>query len=256
MRRPTRLEQLFRSNRGLAAAPRVPEGTRVYAVGDIHGCDDLLAAMHRQIRADADAAPEERKVVVYLGDYVDRGTNSRAVIETLVSDPLDGFERVMLCGNHDAWMLEFLDDIDVGMPWLFNGGGATLLSYGVAGDARSLRNSLDQTQEAFRRALPAAHRRFLADLRLTYREGDYLFVHAGIRPGVAFEQQQPQDLLWIREGFLDSDADHGCLVVHGHTISEMPESMPNRIGIDTGAFATGRLTCLVLRGTERRFLQT
>ena len=236
--------------------PRVPDDTRVYAVGDLHGCADLLVRMHYHIRADAAGSTAKRKVVVYVGDYVDRGPDSRQVIEALVSTPLEGFEQVTLCGNHDAWMLQFLDDESIGMPWLFNGGGATLLSYGIGLAGGTPRSRLAQAQEELRANLPAGHRGFLQKLQTMHREGDYLFVHAGIRPGIPLAEQTEEDLLWIREGFLDSDADHGMVVVHGHTIAPEPEVLPNRIGIDTGAFATGRLTCLVLEGTERRFIRT
>lgn len=237
------------------ATGRVPDGTRVYAVGDLHGCSDLLGRMHGLIVADARSAEVDRKVIVYVGDYVDRGPDSRAVIETLISNRLDGFETVTLRGNHDAWMLAFLDDVSVGISWLYNGGGATLLSYGIPfGGIGSSR--LDTLQRQLLEAIPASHRGFLETLRIAHREGGYVFVHAGIRPGVSLDAQSPNDLLWIREDFLDSDADHGFVIVHGHTIADRPELLPNRIGIDTGAFATGRLTCVVLEGDTRRFIQT
>ena len=172
-------------------------------------------------------------------------------------DPMPGFERVDLLGNHDAWMLSFLDDPDVGPVWMANGGLETLLSYGVGRPAEAdpaQRNAA--MSNALASALPAMHLDFLRRLATTHREGGFLFVHAGIRPGLAIEAQQPDDLLWIREPFLTDERDHGFIVVHGHTIAERPEVMDNRIGIDTGAFATGRLTCLVLEGSAHRFLQT
>ena len=251
------LSRLLARDRTEHRTPRVPAGTRVYAVGDVHGCAGLLATMHELIREDSAESAVTRKILIYLGDYVDRGPESRLVLETLASEPLEGFETVALCGNHDAWMLQFLDDVTLGVPWLYNGGGATLLSYGIgASAAASLRERVTQAQSELRAVLPAAHRAFLQGLRSSHREGDYLFVHAGIRPGVPLDRQELEDLLWIREGFLDCDDDHGLVVVHGHTIVDRPEVFPNRIGIDTGAFATGRLTCLVLEGDERRFLQT
>lgn len=235
----------------------VPPDTRVYAVGDVHGRADLLARLHETIRGDAADAPLRRKVLLHVGDYVDRGLQSRQVLELLAGDAMPTFERIDLIGNHDAWMLDFLDDPAVGPAWLANGGLETLLSYGVGRptegdpDERVARMSADLTA-----ALPQPHLDFLRRLRRTHREGDYLFVHAGIRPGVALDDQAPDDLLWIREPFLDDDRDHGLVVVHGHTIAERPEVFDNRIGIDTGAFATGRLTCLVLEGSDHRFLQT
>lgn len=235
----------------------VPEGTRVYAVGDVHGRADLLDRLHESIRQDAAAAPTERRVLVHLGDYVDRGLGSREVLDRLAGDLLPGFERVDLIGNHDAWLLAFLDDPGIGPLWLANGGLETLLSYGVPRPAdgppaeRYARMSADLAA-----ALPPEHLRVLRALVRTHREGDYLFVHAGIRPGVALADQREEDLLWIREPFLDDESDHGVIVVHGHTIAERPEVRDNRIGIDTGAFATGRLTCLVLEGGGYRFLQT
>ncbi|MFQ5955692.1 MAG: metallophosphoesterase family protein [Kiloniellales bacterium] len=235
---------------------RVPDDSRVYAVGDIHGRLDLLMAVEDLILEDAAKAPERRKVVVYLGDYVDRGPESRGVIEHLREAPLTGFERVYLIGNHESMMLAFLEDLGAGPGWMWNGGDATLMSYGVAAPtAWTDRNQLEAAQDGLERALPQSHREFLAALVLSHREGDYLFVHAGIRPGVALDKQDPNDLVWIREEFLDSSADHGVMVVHGHTIREQPVRRPNRIGIDTGAYFTGRLTCLILAGDQVTLLQ-
>ncbi len=230
-------------------AHKVPDDTRVYAIGDIHGRLDLLEAVEGLVLDDAAEAPERRKVVVYLGDYVDRGPESRGVIEHLLAAPLDGFEAVHLIGNHESMMLDFLEDPSVGPGWMWNGGDATLASYGVAApSAWTGRDRLAAARDELERALPPGHRDFLAGLALSHREGGYLFVHAGIRPGVALDQQDPTDLMWIREEFLGSTADHGVKVVHGHTIAERPVMLDNRIGIDTGAYLTGRLTCLMLAG--------
>jgi diadenosine tetraphosphatase ApaH/serine/threonine PP2A family protein phosphatase len=242
------------------AAPRpaaeAPSGTRIYAIGDIHGRSDLLDRLHDMIRVDALGHPSAEKVVVYLGDYVDRGDDSRGVIDRLIDRPLSGFRTVALRGNHEEFLLRFLDDPEVGPAWIANGGDATLYSYGVDWRPAFGEGDLPAVSEAFRRELPRDHLAFLDGLALSDVEGDYLFVHAGIRPGVALAAQTPDDLMWIRGEFLDSTADHGHVVVHGHTITESPEMRDNRIGIDTGAFATGRLTCLVLDGAERRLLQT
>lgn len=237
-------------------AASVPAGEAVYAVGDLHGRLDLLDDMLDQIRRDADAFHAERRWIVYLGDYVDRGPDSRSVIDRLIAGPPDGFEQICLMGNHEAWMLEFLENAQVGNGWLMNGGGATLGSYGVAAKRIFLSVGLESTRQKLLEALPADHREFLDGLQLMWRRGDYVFVHAGVRPDVPLDDQDPQDLLWIRDDFLGAPDDFGCVIVHGHTIRDAPEVKANRIGVDTGAFATGRLTCLALHGTERRFLQT
>ncbi len=248
------LQKLFASR---AARYAAPPGTRVYAVGDIHGRADLLASLVGRIKADAEASPVERRVIVYIGDYVDRGLQSKEVIEFLCSDPTPGFEAVFLKGNHDAWLLEFLDDPDISPSWLSIGGQATLLSYGVGLSAETPQNDrLQKASEQLLRALPSHHLEFLRSLRLSHAEGGYLFVHAGIRPGVAIEAQREQDLLWIRDEFTGDESDHGKCIVHGHSVSSAPELRSNRIGIDTGAYATGRLTCLVLEGESKRFVTT
>jgi serine/threonine protein phosphatase 1 len=238
--------------------PAARAGSRVYAVGDVHGRLDLLAGLHGLIAADAAAAGASRKVIVYLGDYVDRGPDSRGVIELLMQRPLPGFEHVHLLGNHEDYLLQFLANAALGPNWCSYGGRETLISYGVRPPLPFAARDADF--EIARRALadkiPPTHVAFLRNLKLTHAEGDYFFVHAGVKPGVALAEQQSEDLLWIRDEFLECRDDFGACVVHGHTIVAAPEERHNRIGIDTGAFATGRLTALVLEGTERRFLQT
>jgi serine/threonine protein phosphatase 1 len=239
---------------------RVPDGTRVYAVGDIHGRADLLSTIRKKITKDAKKGTRKagikRKVVVYLGDYVDRGPDSCGVIDMLLDDPLPGLEEVYLKGNHEDYMTKFLAGDGDGLGWLFNGAEATIASYGLDPGSwmdfdherlRTLRAELFD-------AMPERHRAFLKDLALHHREGDYLFVHAGIRPERPIGAQEEEDLMWIREDFLDSDADHEARVVHGHTISWTPEFKPNRIGIDTGAFVSGVLTALVVEGAETRVI--
>ncbi|MCW5771168.1 MAG: serine/threonine protein phosphatase [Rhodospirillaceae bacterium] len=237
--------------------PRVPQGARVYAVGDVHGRIDLLRALEAQIVADAASRAERcRNLLVYLGDYVDRGPNSKRVVDTLVDRPLPGFERFHLMGNHEAFLIEFLNDLEAGPGWFFNGGLATLASYGVKigkNDELSY-ETLRRVQEEFRRKLPQSHLDFYTNLDFSRVEGDFFFVHAGIRPGVPLDNQTDEDMLWIREEFLGCDDDFGKVVVHGHTISWEPEVKCNRIGIDTGAFASGVLTALVLEGREQDFL--
>ena len=237
---------------------RVEPGVRVYAIGDIHGRDDLLERMHAMIEADRMVPPSADAVVVYLGDYVDRGPCSCEVIDRLIRKPVKGCRAIHLRGNHEDMMLRFLDDAanDV---WLANGGLATLLSYGVA-EAEQWISFLGRDRQRFRdglaRLLPETHRRFLVGLTDSFVSGDYLFVHAGIRPGRPLDKQDPRDLMWIRGPFLACEEDFGKRVVHGHTITPEPEVLPNRIGIDTGAFFTGRLTCLVLEEDRMRFLAT
>lgn len=243
-----------------ARAPAsAPADTRVYAVGDIHGSAHLLEALMEQIVEDAGRQPGvARKLLVFLGDYVDRGLESPRVIDMLSAGPPPGFEQVCLMGNHEEAMFGFLEDIRIGPMWLRNGGGETLLSYGIAlpSSIAGVNERLEAARLALRERLPESHLAFLKGLALFHVEGDYLFVHAGVRPKVALANQHPNDLLWIREEFLSSRADFGHVVVHGHTIAPEPQERPNRIGIDTGAYATGVLTCVVLEGAERRFLQT
>jgi serine/threonine protein phosphatase 1 len=241
----------------------VPPGTRVYAVGDCHGGLEALCRLQSEIVADSARAddigpPAQRRVVVYLGDYIDRGPDSRGVLDLLIGETLAGFETVHLLGNHESLMRGFLDGEDVAPVWLRNGGTETMHSYGLdvaalngpwpLGDPPALRAALTS-------AVPEAHRTFLKGLALSHVEGDYLFVHAGIRPGVPLEAQGENELLWIREPFLSSTADHGKVVVHGHSVSREPESLANRIGIDTGACYGGKLTALVLEDDQRFFLQ-
>ncbi len=236
--------------------PKVPEGTLVYAVGDVHGRADLLEKMHAAILKDSLDVPAERKVVVYLGDYVDRGPQSKKVVDILLDKPLKGFERVHLMGNHEAFLIEFLNDLEAGPGWFFNGGLTTLSSYGVKiGKHDELSYEvLQRVQEEFLDKMPKAHLDFYKTLEFSRTEGDFFFVHAGIRPGVPLDNQTDEDMLWIREEFLGCEDDFGKVIVHGHTITWEPEVKSNRIGIDTGAFASGVLTALVLEGREQDFL--
>ena len=231
---------------------KTPEAMRLYAIGDVHGCDGLLADAHDAIAADLAARPAADHRIIHVGDYVDRGPDSAGVVERLVrlrgSDP----RIVCLRGNHDALMEDFLTDpIGAGPTWLANGGGRTLADYGVTAEPR---HGLVGLAAQFAARLPASHREFLESLTCSATFGDFFFCHAGIRPGVPLDRQDPQDLLWIRDPFLFDASAHGVVVVHGHTPAPEPEIRPNRINIDTGAVFTGRLTCLVLEGTAFRFL--
>ncbi len=250
-----------------AARPgTMPPGTRVYAVGDVHGQLPLLQDLHEVIRRDLDKSAPQRAVVVYLGDYVDRGSESCGVLELLSSGhglPDGLVERVHLAGNHEDMMLTALDPAQAGtargagltMTWLQNGGVDTLTSYGVKADTATPFTQLaDSIRTAMAKAMPASHRAFLDALKLYHQEGGYLFVHAGIRPGIPLERQSREDLFWIRKDFLDCREPHPFVVVHGHTPCRLPQMLDNRICVDTGAFATGRLTCGVFEGSERRLL--
>jgi serine/threonine protein phosphatase 1 len=251
------LSFLRRKQEEEAVIASVPRGIRVYAVGDIHGRADLLVRLLDMITEDARAAPGPVNYLVYLGDYVDRGLHSRQVIDIMLADPPPTFGAIYLRGNHEATFLEFLNNPSMGPGWFKFGGLATLKSYGIDVPATMTPDQrIVFAQAELRRRLPPAHLSFLNHLRYSLTIGDYFFTHAGIRPGVALNAQDRQDLLWIRDEFLNSTVDHGKIVVHGHTISDLPEVRTNRIGIDTGAYASGHLTCLVLEDDRRRFLAT
>lgn len=235
---------------------RGPEGWRAYAVGDIHGRLDLLDRLLKSIADDHAARPPAKGLLVFLGDLIDRGPQSAEVVERVRTLELPGFRTVALAGNHEDAMRRVLGG-EAGeiAGWLRFGGIQTLASYGC--DAVELaRLAPSDAQKRIAAAIPQADHRFLADLADSFRFGDYLFVHAGIRPGVPLDQQSAEDLRWIREPFLSDRRDHGMTVVHGHTISEEVQVVGSRIGIDTGAYATGWLTALAIEGAKRWLLDT
>jgi serine/threonine protein phosphatase 1 len=244
----------------VARATGLSPATRVYAVADIHGRPDLLSAIHASIAEDLAEAKVARAVAVYLGDYIDRGNGSRQVIDMLCAPSPPGLDRVFLKGNHEAMMLSFLDGSTSCGTWIMNGGVATMRSYGIDlggfGDMPRGRDSEDALRARLRAALPEAHARFFAGLKLWHVEGNCLFVHAGVRPGIPLERQDPHDLLWIRHEFLAARRPFDGLVVHGHTINPAPEIHEHRIGIDTGAYLSDALTCAVLQDDRVRFLRT
>lgn len=239
----------------------------MYAVGDIHGRLDLLKEILRMIERDNEARPPAQTQLVFLGDYVDRGPDSKNVIDRLLDSVPGGFETVFLQGNHEETMLYValhgLHDPQVFDTWISFGGCMTMASYGV--DVELLFSALssglsdvkrERVVEQFASALPEQHLRFLSELKTFYTVGDYFFVHAGVQPGVPLDEQTPEVCLWIRNEFLRHKGDFGKIVVHGHTPRPEPDIQSNRIGIDTGAYRTGRLTALCLEGESRRFLAT
>ena len=247
---------LFKSFRRSEAPPAVPRGLRVYAIGDIHGRADLLDELLEAIEADWRSKPARRRVLVFLGDLIDRGPDSRGVIQRVATLELDRAEIVCVLGNHEEVLVGLLDGHpDQFENWLRFGGQECLASYGLESTALS-GLAPRQALAKMREAIPRAHRQFLRGMSDSVRIGGYLFVHAGIRPGVPIEAQRTVDLRWIRAPFLDDDTGHGFVVVHGHTISEQVEWRSNRIGVDTGAYRSGVLTALVLEDTSRRILQS
>lgn len=236
-------------------APAAPEGERAYAVGDVHGRLDLVEQMISLLEADVRSRPARRTHVVFLGDLVDRGPDSRGVIDYLSRWRPSWAQPHFLTGNHEeALLLSLEGDREVMKDWLRYGGRQCLESYGL--DPAAIERLPPPEAHALIRAhVPREHVRFIRSFSDSFAFGDYLFVHAGIRPGIPVHAQQTDDLRWIREPFLDHRGSHGCIVVHGHTIVDAPEFRDNRIGLDTGAFRSGRLTALGLEG-RRQWLVT
>lgn len=230
------------------APASLPRGQRIYAIGDIHGCAARLAALHARIAQDLAERPIAAATLLHLGDYIDKGEDSAGVLDHLLKPAPRGLRRIDLTGNHEVALLTAL----TGEPgeisdWLWCGGRPTLASYGVAAEAGP---------EAWAAAIPPAHLQFMRGLRRHHRAGGYLFVHAGIRPGLDFAAQDPEDFIRIRQPFLSSEAEHGMVVVHGHTARGEPEIRHNRINLDTAAWSGGPLTCAVLEGARIGFLQS
>ena len=231
----------------------VPDGMRVYCVGDVHGRHDLLRQMAERVEADIKSASFDNAETVFLGDYVDRGHGSIHVVEQLARGEWPT-PIIALAGNHEDLLMAFLEDDGVLEAWRSLGGLETLHSYGVDVGPAMAKRDFGAVQAAFAACFPEPHRQFLEGLKDSTTIGDYFFCHAGVRPGVPLDRQDRNDLLTIRDAFLASELEHGKLVVHGHTPSLVPEIRFNRIGIDTAGYATGRLTCLVLEKNQRRFL--
>jgi len=234
-------------------------GELVYAVGDIHGCYDLMKDLLARLAADTERrARGRRAILIFLGDYVDRGPHSARVMEALVWLQRRGdLEIHFLKGNHEQALLEFLDAPERGGPWIGFGGAETLASYGVdAPGAEASPAEYRTARDELLERMPASHLRLLQQLETMVVVGDYAFVHAGVRPGVPLEAQEETDLLWIRRGFVDQPGPFGKMIVHGHTwLSEQPQLEEHRIGLDTGGYATGVLSALRIEDGEYEVLQ-
>ncbi|HAY06955.1 MAG TPA: serine/threonine protein phosphatase [Hyphomonas sp.] len=245
-----------------------PDGLCLYAIGDIHGRRDLLERLTQMIEEDAQSLPEGVKPqIIFLGDYIDRGLQSKDVINFFTSGAVDQFDPVFLMGNHEEALLRFYQEATFGSQWARYGGAETLYSYGLAPpnqraslnshtEMAAARNAWTKVWNEFRVRLPAEHLAFFQNLQPYHVAGDYLFVHAGVRPGVALDQQSMRDMLWIREEFLDDPQDFPQMVVHGHTPMDTVHYDHRRLGLDTGAFLTGKLTAARLTGTDVAFLST
>lgn len=245
-----------------------PEGECYFAIGDIHGRRDLLERLIEQIEHDCESLPKDTKcTLVFLGDYIDRGLQSRDVVDLLISDRLKNFETVFLMGNHEEALLRFLTDASFGKQWVRYGGGETLYSYGfqppnsraslTSHEAMAaVEKTWDKIWTQFRERLPKEHLEFYQALKPYHVAGDYLFVHAGMRPDVPLENQSVRDLLWIRDEFLDDPREFDQVIVHGHTPADGVFHDNRRIGLDTGAFISGRLSAAKLFGQDVSFLET
>ncbi len=228
---------------------------RLYIIGDIHGRSDLLDRMVNAIYRDIDKHGWRKSLTITLGDYVDRGPDSRGVLDRLARNPFPA-EYIALRGNHEALFESFMHHDSDGEFWRQLGGLETLHSYGVPIKNLGVGKGSEEAAEALNAAVPEEHRAFLASLKNSICIDGNFFCHAGVRPNVPLDRQTVDDLYWIRGEFLNSEQDFGKMIIHGHSPHEWPEVKPNRVNIDTGAFATGRLTCLVIEGDCGRFLFT
>jgi serine/threonine protein phosphatase 1 len=247
---------MFRFSRAEGVQAKGAKGYRAYVVGDIHGRLDLLEDLLAKVHAELQHRPARKTLLAFVGDLIDRGPNSAQVIERLRTYRRNGIQPVFLLGNHEEVLLRILGgDETLVASWLQFGGLQCLDSYGVE-PARLRGRSVPDIIKIVQEAVPSNHVEFLESFIDSCRFGDFLFVHAGIRPGVELELQSQADMRWIREAFLFDETDHGFIVVHGHTISEEVDDRPNRIGIDTGAYRTGVLTALAIEGKKRWLIDT
>jgi serine/threonine protein phosphatase 1 len=229
--------------------PRTPVGVRIYAIGDIHGRADLLQDALNRIDIDLAKSPISASIQVFLGDYIDRGPESRQVIDQLVARKKT-HQTVFLKGNHETLLMNFITDPTILGAWERLGGLETLMSYGVVPSINADPISRVKFAANLEKTFPESHRLFFADLKSSFTCGDFFFVHAGVRPGIPLAKQKEEDLLWIRDDFLVCEDDFSKIIVHGHTPVRQPDIRPNRINIDTGAYMTGQLTCLRLEDEE------
>jgi serine/threonine protein phosphatase 1 len=247
---------MFNFALGRGNAPAGSRGWRAYVVGDIHGRLDLLEQLLDKIHRDLSKRRARKALLVFVGDLIDRGPRSAQVVERLRTYRRPGIRTVFLLGNHEEVLLRILSgEADLIAKWCQFGGTECLKSYG-ADSAKLAQASEKEALAIVRKAIPKEHVKFIESFDDSCRFGDYLFVHAGIRPGVDLDQQRQSDLRWIREPFLFDETDHGFIVVHGHTIRPEVETRPNRIGIDTGAYRTGILTALAIEGNDSWLLDT
>lgn len=243
-------------------SPAVTGSRRIYAIGDIHGYDDLLGALQQAISADMARHPAEQALIIYLGDLIDRGPNSLDVIDMIIDykeNPPANAQVVCLRGNHDEWLIAFVDDASIVSPWALKGGLETLASYGLSKDdvlaAVADPDIAEALRQQFLLQLPERHKDFMLSLPLSHIEGDYFFAHAGVDPDRRLADQRREDLTWIRDKFLLSRKNFGKVVVHGHSHRDAVESFPNRINVDTGAYVQQVLSCVILEGQDRHLLQ-
>ncbi len=236
--------------------PYLPKGLRIYCIGDIHGRVDLLHQINKKILQDVAGYTGKRQLVC-LGDYIDRGEHSKEVIDFLLECPFPEFNTIFLRGNHEQALLDFLEQSDNGPSWLKYGGLETLLSYKVRLNKFPAKNKdYVKIQNSLRKLVPIGHMEFFKMTRMSYSIGSYYFVHAGIKPDCPLNDQVPENQLWIREKFVTNKNPHEKIIIHGHTISEEADIYKNRIGLDTGAYLSGKLTCLVLETNTQRIIQT
>ncbi|WFU39410.1 metallophosphoesterase family protein [Bradyrhizobium sp. CB82] len=240
----------FLRSRPAKRKPKLPDGVRIYAISDIHGCAHLLEPMLRVIDADLAQSRPCYAVEVFMGDYIDRGPDTRSTLDILVERSRRG-NAVFLKGNHEAFLVNVLRDPSLLTDWLRVGGAQTLMSYGVSSLALGSEQDDPTTLlDELARAIPSEHVEFLRNLRPSFTCGDFFFVHAGVRPGVPLSEQRESDLLWIREEFLQSEQHFSKYIVHGHTPVRSAELLANRANIDTGAYATGNLTLMSIQGSS------
>ena len=244
-----------RRSKARETSASVESGLRIYAIGDVHGCAPQLHQLAHLIEADLRNSPVPTSLTIFLGDYIDRGPDSAGVLKRLAAGDFPT-PFLGLRGNHEQMLLRFLEDAQYLNAWREFGGRETLHSYGIPVADLFTEKNFEAIQQRLRELLPREVLDFLHGTRSNYEIENYFFCHAGVRPGVPLGSQRDEDLMWIRDEFVNSSADFGKVIVHGHTPVEQPEVRPNRINIDTGAYLTGVLTCLVLEGTSRRFLAT